>query len=117
MSNLTNILAFLTLGGFLVGLIKNAMAKIVLGILLAIIVLFVTIRKNGQDSEAMYTANKKFEHSDSIIATISVKLDTANSYIRKVDSLGVIRDLVRNQPSLSPKIVNYIKYVKELNQH
>jgi hypothetical protein len=117
MDNLTNILAFLTLLAFFIGLIKNITTKTILAILIAITVLVVTIAKNKQDSKSADESKKKSEASDSVIASISVKLDSSISYIIKVDSLGVKRDSVRNTPVVTKKFVNYINYVKELNQH
>ncbi len=97
--------------------------KIVLSILLGGIILFITIKKNSQDS---IKERKESNKVDSLTINISYlrkenknvsnKLDLTHIYLKRLDSIGIKRDSIRNQPIIQKSIVNYIDKVNNIYQ-
>jgi hypothetical protein len=94
-----------------------------LTIVIAIIVLPITCKKNRTDSKNETDAKKSTDSLTNIVsglrnsnADITKKLDENTIYLKRLDSIGIKRDSIRNQPIINKAIVNYIDRVNTLNQ-
>lgn len=86
--------------------------------------MILSIIKNNKDTtKDTATKNEKDSLSSKILIIqdgnklISSKLDTANVYIKRLDSMGVKRDSIRNIPIITKYFINNIGHIEYMEQH
>ena len=85
---------------------KQIKTKNILLVLIGIAILSFTIIKNNQDILNGNNNRLATDSSKKSIEIISHKLDTLNNYVLKLNSEGIIRDSVNNEPKVTNKFFN-----------
>lgn len=93
-------------------------------IIVGLLVMILSIIKNNKDTiKDTATKNEKDSLNSKILIIqdgnklISSKLDTANVYIKRLDSMGVKRDSIRNIPIITKYFINNIGHIEYMEQH
>jgi len=132
--NLTNGLALLGFIALVISLIsfskkkpeERSLIKTILTIMVGIGILLMTVIKNQKDTKSTAALESKTDsvrlllrRIDDSSISLNQKIDTIGSltdYIKKVEAIGIQRDVANNRPIITKTFINYIKSVGTLIQ-
>jgi len=95
---------------------KKAINWIVAAVICCVL-LFLGIDKINRDDKKDQLQQGKIDALENSNKSISSSLDILTVYIKRVDSLGIKRDSINNQPIITKHFINYIGKVGTLNQY
>jgi glucan phosphoethanolaminetransferase (alkaline phosphatase superfamily) len=108
---------FLLLGTILIPEIRQTKKYWITISILALIMLLLGFAKIKRDNkkDSIYQSNtdslkKKIENLDS-------SLKDANTYLHRLDSVGIKRDTAKNMPTVTKTFINNIEKVNTMNQY